>query len=277
MEGTTPVIETIEASLTYLTPMPAGEPLFSYTYGPPPGMPLRSGRYETHRVSLRNGRALADLPSLDGEGFALRSEPTAVANFYDEAEVKRVYYPEIERLLKAATGAAKVVIFDHTVRNTAPDKQVGNQVRGPAARVHNDYTERSAPQRVRDLLPPKEAASCLARRYAEVNVWRPIKGPVKRTPLALCDAQSLDPADLVVSELRYPDRTGEIYLVTYSPRHRWFYFPEMTTDEVVLIKCFDSARDGRARISVHTAFEDPSTPSDAPARESIEVRSFLFF
>jgi hypothetical protein len=275
MEGTVRVIETIEAPLTYL--VPTGEKLFSYNYGPPPGMPLRSGRYEPQRVTVRNGRALADAPSLDREGFALRREPTAVANFYDEAEVKRVYYPEIERLLKAATGAAKVVIFDHTLRNTAPEKQVGNQVRGPASRVHNDYTERSAPQRVRDLLPPEEATSRLERRYAEINVWRPITGPVKSNPLALCDARSLDPADLVPSELRYPDRTGEIYAVTYSPRHRWFYFPEMSAEEVVLIKCFDSARDGRARISVHTAFEDPSTPADAPARESIEVRSFLFF
>ncbi|HXZ00743.1 MAG TPA: CmcJ/NvfI family oxidoreductase [Stellaceae bacterium] len=275
MEGTTPVIAAIEAPLMYL--VPTDEVLFSYNYPPPPGVPMRNGRYEARRVTVRNGRALADRPSLEREGFALRREPSAVANFYDEAEVKRVYYPEVERLLMAATGAAKVVIFDHTLRNTATDKQLAGQVRGPANRVHNDYTERSAPQRVRDLLAPEEAASRLERRYAEVNVWRPIKGPVKSAPLALCDAGSLDPADLVVSELRYPDRTGEIYLVTYNPRHRWFYFPEMSADETVLIKCFDSARDGRARISVHTAFADPATPSDAPARESIEVRAFLFF
>jgi hypothetical protein len=275
MEGTTPFVAAIEAPLTYV--VPSGEPLFAYNYGPPPGMPLRSGRYEPQQVAIRNGRTLADAPSLDREGFALLREPSAVGNFYDAAEVERAYYPEVERLLAAATGAVKVVIFDHTVRNTAPDKQIGRQVRGAAARVHNDYTETSAPQRVRDLLPPAEAEVRLKRRYAEINVWRPIAGPVRSTPLALCDARSLDPADLVPSELRYPDRTGEIYAVTYNPRHRWVYFPEMRTDEALLIKCFDSARDGRARLSVHTAFDDPSTPPDAPARESIEVRAFLFF
>ncbi len=272
---TTPDTGAIEAPLTYL--VPTGEPLFAYNYEPPPGVPLRSGRYEPQRVTVRNGRAIAAELSLDREGFLLRRSPSAVADFYDAAEVMRVYYPEVERLLQEATGAETVAIFDHTIRNTAPEQQSGRRVRGAAARVHNDYTETSAPQRVRDLLPLAEAEARLRRRYAEVNVWRPIKGPVQSTPLALCDAGTVDPADLVPSELRYPDRTGEIYAVTYSPRHRWFYFPAMRADEVVLIKCFDSARDGRARISVHTAFDDPSTPADAPPRESIEVRAFLFF
>lgn len=275
MEGIATTIETIEAPLTYL--VPTGEPLFAYNYEPPPGMPLRSGRYEPQRVTVRNGRAIAGELSLDREGFVLLRSPSAVADFYDPDEVKRVYFPEVERLLKQATGAEKVVIFDHTVRNTAPEKQSGRAVRGAASRVHNDYTEASAPQRVRDLLPPAEAEARLRRRYAEINVWRPIRGPVESTPLALCDARTVDPADLVRSELRYPDRTGEIYAVTYSPRHRWFYFPRMRADEAVLIKCFDSARDGRARISIHTAFDDPTTPADAAPRESIEVRAFLFF
>ncbi len=275
MEGIATTIETIEAPLTYL--VPTGEPLFAYNYEPPPGMPLRSGRYEPQRVTVRNGRAIAGELSLDREGFVLLRSPSAVADFYDPDEVKRVYFPEVERLLKQATGAEKVVIFDHTVRNTAPEKQSGRAVRGAASRVHNDYTEASAPQRLRDLLPPAEAEARLRRRYAEINVWRPIRGPVESTPLALCDARTVDPADLVRSELRYPDRTGEIYAVTYSPRHRWFYFPRMRADEAVLIKCFDSARDGRARISIHTAFDDPTTPADAAPRESIEVRAFLFF
>jgi hypothetical protein len=275
MEGVTTITsDAIEAPLTYV--VPTGEPLFAYNYEPPPGMPMRSGRYEPQRVTVRNGRLAGDL-SLDRQGFELRQVPSAVRDFYDPAEVERVYYPEIERLLREATGAEKVVIFDHTVRNTAPEKQKGRAVRAAAARVHNDYTEKSAPQRVRDLLPPAEAEARLNRRYAEINVWRPIKGPVLSTPLALCDARSVDPADLVPSELRYPDRAGETYAVAYSPRHRWFYFPAMRADEVVLIKCFDSARDGRARLSVHTAFDDPTTPADAPPRESIEIRAFLFF
>ena len=273
MEGNATVIDGVRAPLNYILPG-EGTP-FTYTSEPPPGMPARSGELDPHAVAISNGRGLET--TLDGEGFELRRVGTEVPDFYDPEAVKRVYYPEIERLLKAATGAAEIVIFDHTVRNTAPEQQSGRRVRGPAARVHNDYTEDSAPQRVRDLLPPEAAEARLARRFAEINVWRPIKGPVKRTPLALCDARSLDPADLVRTELRYPDRTGEIYTVAWNPRHRWVYFPDMTADEVLLIKCFDSARDGRARLSVHTAFDDPSTPAGAPPRESIEVRAFAFF
>jgi hypothetical protein len=228
-------------------------------------------------VTVRNGRAIAAELSLDREGFLLARQATEVADFYDEAEVKRVYYPEVERLAKAVTGAAEIVIFDHTVRNTAPEKQTGRRVRGPAGRVHNDYTEASAPQRVRDLLAPEAAEARLKRRYVEINVWRPITGPVNTSPLAVCDARTVEPHDLVTSELRYPDRIGETYAVTYNPRHRWFYFPDMQADEALFIKCFDSARDGRARISVHTAFDDPTTAPNAPPRESIEVRMFAFF
>jgi hypothetical protein len=269
------VADAIEAQLDYL--VPTDETPYSYTYDPPPGVPARSGVSEPHTVTVRNGRAIAAELSLDREGFLLARQATEVADFYDEAEVKRVYYPEVERLAKAVTGAAEIVIFDHTVRNTAPEKQTGRRVRGPAGRVHNDYTEASAPQRVRDLLAPEAAEARLKRRYVEINVWRPITGPVKTSPLAVCDARTVEPHDLVTSELRYPDRIGETYAVTYNPRHRWFYFPDMQADEALFIKCFDSARDGRARISVHTAFDDPTTAPNAPPRESIEVRMFAFF
>jgi hypothetical protein len=129
---------------------------------------------------------------------------------------------------------------------------------------------------VRDLMGA-EADQLLRRHYAEINVWRPIRGPVLRSPLALCDASTLSQENLVASELRYPDRTGEIYAVTYNPTQRWYYFPQMTADEAVLIRCFDSARDGAARFSAHGAFDDPSTPPDAPTRESIETRALVFF
>ena len=276
MDGKTmTVAETIEAQLNYL--VPTDQTPYSYTYDPPPGIPARSGESEPRTVTIRNGRAIADQLSLDREGFLLHRHVTEVADFYDPDEVRRVYYPEVERLAKAVTGAAEIVIFDHTVRNTAPEKQIGRRVRGPAGRVHNDYTEASAPQRVRDLLAPEAAKARLQRRYVEINLWRPITGPVKASPLAVCDARTVEAKDLVTSELRYPDRIGETYAVTYNPRHRWFYFPDMQADEALFIKCFDSARDGRARISVHTAFDDPTTPPNAPPRESIEVRMFAFF
>lgn len=268
-------LDHVEAPLNYL--VASGETPLVYAYDPPPGTPQRPGQYEPRQVAIRDGRPLLPALSLDKHGFALRRHGTKVADFYDDAEVRRVYYREIDQLVRDATGASKVLIFDHTLRNTAPERQSGRRIRDAAASVHNDYTEKSAPRRVRDLLDPAEAEARLKRRYVEINVWRPIAGPVQAWPLAVCDASSVDPRDLVATERRYPDRVGETYAVTYNPRHRWFYFPRMQRDEVLLIKCFDAATDGRARLAVHTAFEDPSTPAGAPPRESIEVRTFAFF
>jgi hypothetical protein len=166
-------------------------------------------------------------------------------------------------------------VFDTTVRSALIENP-GGKVREPARRLHNDYTEKSGPQRVRDLLPD-EADTLLKRRFALVNVWRPIVGPLLDTPLALADARSIAPEDFVATDLKYPDRTGEIYSVTFNPRHRWYYFPRMEPGEAVLIKCYDSATDGRARFTAHGAFVDPTTPAGAPPRESIEARTIAFF
>lgn len=129
---------------------------------------------------------------------------------------------------------------------------------------------------MRDLIGD-EAEELLQHRFAINNVRRPIVGPLRRSPLALCDAGTLETENLVASELRYPDRTGETYAVTYSPNQRWYYFPRMQPDEALLIRCFDSARSGPARFSAHGAFEDTQTPADPPPRESSEVRTQVFF
>ena len=147
--------------------------------------------------------------------------------------------------------------------------------RQPVTRVHNDYTEGSGPQRIRDLLPA-EADALIERRYAFINVWRPTKGPVLESPLAVCDARSVAPEDLVGCDIVYRDRTGEIYTVTFSPRHKWLYFPKMQVDETILIKCYDSELDV-ARFAPHVAFNDPTAPADAPPRESLEIRTVAFF
>jgi hypothetical protein len=266
-------LKGIVAPINFTAPM--AEKPFSYNYEPPPGVPLRNTRPETHQVKILDARAVADHLSLDREGFVLLRHPTASTNLYDEEELARVYYPECERLIREATGAKRVVAFDHIVRNAALSAK-GNQVKQPANRVHNDYTAKSAPQRVRDLMGA-EAEALLRHRFAEINLWRPIRGPLLRSPLALCDAQTLAEENLLASDLRYPDRVGEIYAVTYNPAQRWFYFPRMQADEVVLIRCFDSARSGAARFSAHGAFDDPQTPDDAPPRESIELRALVFF
>jgi hypothetical protein len=266
-------LKSVVAPLSFLVPM-AEKPV-AYNYTPPLGVPVRTGKSEDHWVRIRDARPLIDQLSLDREGFVLLRQQSAVKNFYDEDEIKSVYYPECERVMKEATGATRVVAFDHIVRNAAAALE-GSCIKIPAKRVHNDYTAWSSPERVRDLMGD-EAEELLKHRFAIINLWRPIRGPVLESPLTLCDAQSLAEEDLVASDLRYPDRTGETYAITYNPNQRYYYFPKMQPDEPVLIRCFDSALSGAARFSAHTGFDDPETPPDAPPRESIEVRTLVFF
>ncbi|HVC62550.1 MAG TPA: CmcJ/NvfI family oxidoreductase [Acetobacteraceae bacterium] len=274
-----PAVESlpcIEAPLTYLAKM-AGRAR-TYTYDPGPGIPRSNLEYDTHTMPIRDMRPVAHVASLDREGFALVEHRSAARDLYDEAELRGVYYPEAETLLASITGAHRVMVFDHTIRRRTPgvEDRTPGIPRLPVARIHGDYTEISGPQRVRDLMG-EEAEALLRRRFAIVNVWRPIRGPLRDAPLAVCDAGSVAPADWVPQDLVYPDRTGEIFALTYNPAHRWYYAPAMRTDEVLLLKCFDSAKDGRARFMPHTAFEDPTTPPHVLPRESIELRALVFF
>jgi hypothetical protein len=265
----------VTADLNYLTPSP--DKLRNYTFEPPSGE-LRSNIVpEPHALPIYDARPIRDSISLDREGFALVNQRSAVKDFYSDDEVKNVYYPEAERLIKAETGADRVFIFDHTVRRridgAADLRDVGP--RQPAWRVHVDHTAKSGPQRVRDLIPD-EAEELLKGRVQIINLWRPIRGPLLDAPLAVCDAGTVGFDELVGSDLVYPHRVGETYSVKYSPEHRWFYVPKMTADEVLLLKCFDSKTDGRARFAPHSAFVDPTTPAGAAPRESIELRTLVF-
>ncbi|HJS83883.1 MAG TPA: CmcJ/NvfI family oxidoreductase, partial [Acetobacteraceae bacterium] len=198
-------------------------------------------------------------------------------DFGDEAEIRGRLYPEVEHALASATGAARVLIFDHTIRRRVEgaEDRGAKTPRQPVPRVHVDHTARSGPQRVRDLLPG-EAEELLRGRVQVINLWRPLFGPLRDFPLAVADARSIAPDELVPSDLVYPDRVGEIYSVRHSPRHRWFYVPDMRADEALLLKCFDGALDGRARFAPHTAFQDPTAGPDARPRESIELRALVF-
>ncbi len=265
----------VEAAVNY-TAESSEKPVY-YAYEPPAGTPRFSGKFVSHVVPIRNARAVVGELSLDKQGFDLIRQETSVRDFYDRQEVERVYYPEVEQLLKAATGAEKVVIFDHQVRNIELARQGEKNAREPGKMVHNDYTAKSGLRRVRDHLPPAEAGERLKHRFAEINVWRPIRGPVESTPLALCDAGSIAAKDFVPFDLVYRDKVGEGYYFTYNPNHRWFYFPHLERNEVILLKCYDSKEDGRARFTAHSAFEDPTSPPDAAPRESIEVRALVFF
>jgi hypothetical protein len=265
----------VDATLNYLAPM-ADRPR-NYTFDPPPGVPRSNSSAEPHVVPVHDARAIAADISLDREGFAVLNYRSAVQDFWDEDELRRVYYPESQRVIAEATGASKVFIFDHTLRRRVcgVDDRAPGTPRQPATRVHVDHTATSGPQRVRDFFGD-EAAELLRGRVQVINLWRPIRGPLRDAPLAVCDPGSVAPGDLVPSDLVYQNRVGETYGVTYNPAHRWFYVPEMQPDEALLLKCFDSATDGRARFAPHTAFEDPTAPVDVLPRESIELRTLVF-
>ena len=264
----------VECTLSYLAEM-AERPFF-YLYDPPAGTPSRNTRGDRQHVVVHDARELVPGPSLDREGFMLASHETAVDDLFDSAAIRAGYYREVEALVRRITGATRVVAFDHNVRSTPMAERGERGAQRPVRFPHNDYTERSGPQRVRDLFPPEEAERLLGNRVAVVNVWKPIRGCVEESPLAVCDARTIAMGDLVPSDLRYRDRAGEIYSLRFNPGHRWFYFSRMRADEAMLLKCFDSDP-GRARFTAHTAFDDPTSRSDAPARESIEVRTLVFF
>jgi hypothetical protein len=255
-----------------------GEKLVNETFGPNNIRRRTTGSAELRPVEISNGRT-AEL-SLERNGFELAEHRTAVRNFFDPQELKSVYYPEVARLIEARAGAARVVVFDHTLRSGSEAEREEKLLREPVLSAHNDYTEWSGPQRVREIMGD-EAEALLARRFAIIQVWRAAYAdaaePIRANPLALADARSVAPADLLVAERRYPHRVGQTYRLKYSPSHRWFYFPELTRDEAIVFKVYDSEKDGRARFTPHTSFDDPATPPDAPPRQSIEARALAFF
>ena len=260
---------TTTAELHYL--VRTAEKPARYVMEPSPGVPEWNGIDDPHTVLIEDARGHESEFTLDRNGFTLIKAPSAVRNFYDPDEIKSVYYPEVERLLRDKLGASRVAVFDHNVRNGGR-----SDLPQPSRRVHNDHTVTSAPRRARDHLGA-EAEELLQHRFGIVNVWRPIRGPVLDSPLALCDARSFTDDDLIASDLVYPHVRGETSSVEFKPGHRWYYFSEQQPDEAILIRVHDSADDGRARLSFHTSFENPLAPADAPPRESIEVRALVFF
>jgi hypothetical protein len=266
----------VSAALTFITPSDTKPAFYSSAYTG--GAPQVLFETERHVVPIRDVRPLAGALSLDHEGFELLRHETAVGDLYDDEAIENVYYPEVETLLRTVTGASRVVIFDATRRSDGgAGARNRDGLRGPASRVHVDYTETSGPQRLKDLLGEVEAARLVASgaRIVQINVWRPIRGPVARSPLALADASSVRAEDLIATDQVFPDRVGEIYHLAHHPSQRWYYAPAMTADEVLLIKGWDSLDDGRARFTPHGAFDLPDTPESAPPRESIEVRTLV--
>ena len=268
-------VASVRASLSYIVPQDT-KPVF-HSAALTGGAIKQFFETEDHAVPIADMRPFADTLSIDHEGYALRRHRTSVDDLYDDKAVEQIYTPEIEALLRREFGASRVVAFDATRRSDGGDGAPNRDgQRGPAGRVHVDYTAKSGPQRVKDLLGPAEAARLAdaGARIVQVNVWRPIRGPVERSPLALADASSVAPEHLVATDQVFPGRVGEIYHLAYDPGQRWYYAPRMTPDEILLIKGWDSLDDGRARFTPHSAFDLPDTANAAP-RESIEVRTLV--
>ena len=229
-----------------------------------------------HNVSVFDAREWPEPPSLDVHGFELQSDELPPIDFLDDACVRRIYYPAMVKIAKRCTGAARIHIFDHTVRHGDGEVRRTKGLKGPARGVHNDYTHWSARKRVHDLLPD-EADTLLKRRFAIVQAWRPIGHRIESDPIAIADARTVDETDFIPAPRPAPGRVGEIWRARYNPHHRFFYYPYLTPGEAIFFKVYDSATDGRARYTLHTAFELPEAGPKAAPRHSVEIRLFAFF
>jgi len=270
-----PSTDTIRASFNYV--VESGVPAVRYIDWPEMEHNAVPPEYRLHEMTVRNGRPLRDTFELDTHGFVFVDHHTRVLDFTDEAERARVYDPEVQALVRKHSGASEVIVFDHTIRVSDEETQKAINARPTVKGVHNDYTEASAPQRLRDIVGDAEAERRFRKRWAIIQVWRPIRGKVLIDPLGICDGRSIPRKGFIKVERRYKDRTGEVYHIAHNPQHAWFYFPEMERDEALVFKVFDSDAGKPSRFTAHSAFDDPQTPSDAPPRESIETRTFAFF
>jgi hypothetical protein len=234
-------------------------------------------QYRQYPMTVTDGRPVRAGFDLDTHGFVFVDHPTRVVDFTDEAERTRVYDPEVQALVKRCSGASDVVVFDHTIRVTDDESQRVSGARPTVKGVHNDYTEDSAPRRLAEIVGAEEAERRMKKRYAIIQVWRAIRGPVLVDPLGICDGRSIPRAGFIRVERRYQYRTGEVYHIAHNPAHRWYWFPRMTRDEALVFKVFDSDESKPSRFTAHSAFDDPTAPPDAPPRESIETRTFAFF
>ncbi|MGW2056475.1 CmcJ/NvfI family oxidoreductase [Streptomyces sp. NPDC001840] len=249
---------------------------------------------ETVITDLREG---AVLPELDGMGFERVVSPTRVDQraLVESSEASLdLYRHETAELLRSLTGADDVRFFDATVRREDAGAPHDASHQSPHLRVHVDQSPKSARARAADHTGPGRPF----RRFQIINIWRPLTGPVRNFPLALCDYRSLDPAaDLVPTRLHFPAwlKDRENYSVRHNPGHRWYYWGSLSPEEVILFKCYDSASRGLALagegaergerddltdvagLCPHTAFFDEKGPATGHLRTSLEMRAVLFY
>ena len=260
----------VNAELKFYAPPADGSRPFNYPgeIEPPEGLPKRNFGDADIPVTITDLRGRETCFNLDDNAFeTLRTggPSSAKVDYTSDESIKRVYYPEVENLLRGRILEAKrILAFDHTVRPAAG-------FRPPVLRVHIDQTKAAAAGRVRAFLPD-EADVLLQDRVRVINVWRPLNGPVQCHPLAVADSKTVGDEALVAVEHRYPDRTGETISVSHAAE-QWYYWSGMDNDDRLLLECFDSEKGGRVP---HTAFVDPRSPVGGRRRESIEVRVLVF-
>jgi hypothetical protein len=270
-------IEPVTATLEYLRD--AQRKPVTYMLAPPGGHEWEVAEYVDVQVAIHDGRGRIRPATLEAEGFRLAHAPSAMRAFTAPEEIRRVYYPEMEALARAASGAREAIVFDHLVRRRAPGTLSPFGARpgqrpGTATRVHCDFTPASARRRL--ALEMEARGIAAVGRYAILNLWRSTGLPVLDAPLAVCDARTVAPEQLVAADIVYPTRTGEIFELLHSPAHAWSYFHGMTLEEVLMFKQFDS-HEGAACYVPHAAFAHPATPAGTPPRESIEIRCLLIY
>ena len=276
-------LEHVIVDMSYT--MPVSGPARIQIYPPSSGRPIATPARERVRVAVYDCRSIADRLTLDDAGFEVVAHRSSFHEYYNPERVRDEYYPEAVALLKRVTGAQEVFVFDHNVRNQTRSERGEAGVRLPVDGAHNDYTLSSGPRRIGEILAANQAQSLSGKRAALINLWRPIVGPVQDFPLAVCHARATKLDDFIPTEIRHylednletPHLTGEIYSFQHSPEHRWFYLSDMQPDEVMLLKCYDSADDGRAKFTGHTGFRNPACPADFIPRESIELRTVVVF
>lgn len=279
--------QAIRSLVNYV--IPTDEPLYTYNLvDPPEGKAVSNQVIDPQAVVIKSIRDNTDHYRLDVHGFELVPFSPSVDDIYDPDYIERQYYPQVIDLIKRHTGASEVRVFIPFLRGEEAQRRMPGSITTPAGTVHVDYTHETGPEYF-DRLLGEQADALRGRRFAVINVWRPITGPMRDHPLALCDARSVAPADLMASRsisrsdakgLRTADgeiTTGVIYSVAFNPAHRWYYVPDMMPCEALLLKNYDSRLDGTARFNPHCAFEDPTTPADALPRASIEVRTLAIW
>lgn len=237
--------------------------------------------------------------SMDRLGVSLAHLDSKCENFYDAAEVERVFYPEIEKLLlDFFPGATDALVYNHDVfdKDYEGDRTEDQDAKNPGVNaryanlVHNDLNDNSGRVRCRELLTKNlrnfgrtqhyseaEADEKMSRRFMSINLAKPME-TVEQYPFVLCAWPSFADQPYINNYRVYDDRVGETTRFTNRPDHEWYWFPRQEPNEVSMLKCYDSVTDGSvSRYSFHTACVDPTLPKDAPCRKNVVVRSFVFF